>query len=360
MRHDDEEEKIVEFLLGLLLENRQFIDLWEQRTENAILKNRKPSTTDSDNNLTEAHPNEPSSSSPNRDNLLIQAHQLLAAIEGAIEIFQLKVDISLCYFEPEHNRDTGDVFAARLQIERILETNDPESSCESACRRLCQLLRTFVARISSPFQITNCNMFAATLCELLYKVEDALRELRPDSSINRRLIEAIGNFNLTVVGPLSKYLKSYFYYQKSLKKEKSMSRADSFLTPQPKRRRRPLIRIQPSVIFSPVRPFQQRGFILTPKLEYDRARLAAARSASLPNKAVRRVSSREPKEHRPRLSEIPVCKNQLSPGKFIVTPKSSTKSTDENLEFAKQISQEMMKELNERFGSARIVVLKDS
>ena len=104
MRHDDEEEKIVEFLLGLLLENRQFIDLWEQRTENAILKNRKPSTTDSDNNLTvpkflsnylkmsfkEAHPNEPSSSSPNKDNLLIQAHQLLTAIEGAIEIFQLK------------------------------------------------------------------------------------------------------------------------------------------------------------------------------------------------------------------------------------------------------------------------------
>ena len=47
-------------------------------------------------------------------------------------------------------------------------------------------------------------MFAATLCELLYKVEDALRELRPDSSINRRLREAIDNLNLTVVGPLSK------------------------------------------------------------------------------------------------------------------------------------------------------------
>uniref|UniRef100_A0A915C0A5 Uncharacterized protein n=1 Tax=Parascaris univalens TaxID=6257 RepID=A0A915C0A5_PARUN len=94
-------------------------------------------------------------------------------VDSITETFLRSVDLSICEFGADTNRDAALSFSTRIQIDRFLSSNRFElTRFEQSVRRLSTLLRTFATRISTPFQIANCAFFASSLCDILYRFEE--------------------------------------------------------------------------------------------------------------------------------------------------------------------------------------------
>uniref|UniRef100_A0A915C133 Uncharacterized protein n=2 Tax=Parascaris univalens TaxID=6257 RepID=A0A915C133_PARUN len=94
-------------------------------------------------------------------------------VDSITETFLRSVDLSICEFGADTNRDAALLFSTRIQIDRFLSSNRFElTRFEQSVRRLSTLLRTFATRISTPFQIANCAFFASSLCDILYRFEE--------------------------------------------------------------------------------------------------------------------------------------------------------------------------------------------
>ncbi|RCN26788.1 hypothetical protein ANCCAN_27484 [Ancylostoma caninum] len=107
-------DEITDEFLALMLDEREFIDLWTANVEQDLAR------TEAKKSVGTALPsNSPMEVSKRQDTLLAIFEELTHAVDASSQTFLSSADFTICHCEPEHNRDASLLFAARLQIDRI-------------------------------------------------------------------------------------------------------------------------------------------------------------------------------------------------------------------------------------------------
>ncbi|KAL6725684.1 hypothetical protein Aduo_007720 [Ancylostoma duodenale] len=342
-------DEITDEFLALMLDEREFIDLWTANVEQDLAR------TEAKKSVATALPSNPPpvDVSKRQDTLLPIFEELVHAVDASSQTFLSSADFTICHCEPEHNRDASLLFAARLQIDRISSRKVDRSRSEAAARRLLQLVRLFTTRILSAFQISNTSAFATSLCDMLYTFCDGTSSTLTESE--RKTISdlrrAVDDFNEIVVEKLS---KAAFEAQCARKNSATPPR-QQFFSPQPARLRRPLVQIQQ----------RSPGYLLPTDLLKKRQKLARSRSQPLmfPSATLGLTRKSASKSTVPAASAARrgvECRRIQSP----VDPSLQRKSGVQTLEpdeatirLARKISSEVMKDLRKKYGNVDIGML---
>uniref|UniRef100_A0A7I4YHI0 CLASP_N domain-containing protein n=1 Tax=Haemonchus contortus TaxID=6289 RepID=A0A7I4YHI0_HAECO len=340
-------DQITDEFLMLMLDRREFIDRWTLSVETEVAR--------SQTRVVDSIPaTPPITDVPKReDPLLSSFEELMHAVDASSQTFLSSADFTICHCEPEHNRDASLLFAARLQIDRIASRKPDSKRLGTTARRLLQLVRLFITRISSAFQISNTSAFATSLCDMLYTFCDCASHtvLSTEQNAVSELRRAVDDFNEIVVEKLS---KAAFEAQCARRNAAKPARQQYF-SPQPARLRRPLVQIQQ----------RSPGYLLPPDLLKKRQKLTRARSVPSirPPISSGAGSSAKGITSQPASQQGAVGERKTGASvkvKPVPNKSETTCDKDQNevaIRLARKISREVIKDLRNRYGKVDIGML---
>ncbi|VDL75367.1 unnamed protein product [Nippostrongylus brasiliensis] len=338
-RPDGELDELTDEFLALMLNKREFIEKWTLNVEAELSRREADTVSQSE---TRSAPSVPSKVFKPEDRLVPTLTELVHALDASTQTFLSSADFNICHSEPEHNRDASLLFAARLQIDRMISKTVDRKCCEAGARRLLQLVRLFSSRISSwvsvlqcvldtDFQLPNTSSFATSLCDMFYTFCDSTSSvIRPnEQEVLTELTRATDDFNEIVVEKLSTATFEAQYARRNAAKPLRQQ----FFSPQPARLRRPLVQIQQ----------RSPGYLLPLDLQ------------------------KVPTLFLPFLSHVVVDEQdgiaqtvKVRLDKHSSESRKDAQEPDQNeavMRLAKKISQEVVKDLRRKYGSADIGVL---
>ncbi|KHN83115.1 hypothetical protein Tcan_10698 [Toxocara canis] len=276
-------ETLAEEMLGVLLNDRNFQKYLVDTVVDHIVREASV-TAESSNNRILSSSNaqqqkfEEKPLSVHEEIIASNVDTLKRLIDSVTETFLRSVDVALCGFGTDTNRDAAVLFSARIQIDRFLSSNRFEiSRFEQSVRRLSTLLRTFATRISTPFQVANCAFFASSLCDILYRLEEycSIHE-KKSSQCFASLRTSIDDFYFAVVRHLNQMVLAH---QEAIAKVKKKEEREKIRTTQKSpRRTRSAVTFREQLGLKSKSP----GYLLPRDLQEKRASL---RSAQRPRSA---------------------------------------------------------------------------
>ncbi|VDM50050.1 unnamed protein product [Toxocara canis] len=217
-------ETLAEEMLGVLLNDRNFQKYLVDTVVDHIVREASVTAESSNNRILSSSNGqqqkfEEKPLSVHEEIIASNVDTLKRLIDSVTETFLRSVDVALCGFGTDTNRDAAVLFSARIQIDRFLSSNRFEiSRFEQSVRRLSTLLRT-------PFQVANCAFFASSLCDILYRLEEycSIHE-KKSSQCFASLRTSIDDFYFAVVRHLNQVPLSVDKYQMVLAHQEAIAK----------------------------------------------------------------------------------------------------------------------------------------